>query len=190
MQVITAQIRRAIALVAILTLALAAMPLAGAAQDSSSDKELCKNGGWQTLTRADGTSFANQGECVSYIATGSEFGGSITEPEEPPVDPEPEPVVPIFHVTSTQLSATRCSFSVWLENPPAGQVFWLSAVGTIPSGTIYDWGGEPISPWQWEQIGANGLSIEVLESDGFHSSLAQVSISCGQSGSDDLYGYS
>lgn len=30
----------------------------------------CKNGGWQTLTRLDGTTFRNQGDCVSYVNTG------------------------------------------------------------------------------------------------------------------------
>jgi hypothetical protein len=30
----------------------------------------CKNGGWQTLKRADGSAFKNQGDCVSYTNTG------------------------------------------------------------------------------------------------------------------------
>lgn len=30
-------------------------------------KDDCKNGGWQTLTAADGSSFRNQGQCVSYV---------------------------------------------------------------------------------------------------------------------------
>jgi hypothetical protein len=30
----------------------------------------CKNGGWQHLTRADGTTFQNQGDCVQYVNTG------------------------------------------------------------------------------------------------------------------------
>jgi hypothetical protein len=30
----------------------------------------CKNGGWQNAKRADGTSFKNQGDCVSYTNTG------------------------------------------------------------------------------------------------------------------------
>ncbi len=30
----------------------------------------CKNGGWQTLFRADDTPFINQGACVSYVNTG------------------------------------------------------------------------------------------------------------------------
>jgi hypothetical protein len=34
-----------------------------------SDKERCKNGGWQTITAAPGP-FKNQGDCVSYFATG------------------------------------------------------------------------------------------------------------------------
>jgi hypothetical protein len=29
-------------------------------------KDECKNGGWRTLTREDGTPFRNQGDCVSY----------------------------------------------------------------------------------------------------------------------------
>jgi hypothetical protein len=34
------------------------------------NKEACKNGGWQTLTRADGSPFKNQGDCVSYTNNG------------------------------------------------------------------------------------------------------------------------
>jgi hypothetical protein len=33
-------------------------------------KEQCKNGGWQNVTDADGHAFKNQGDCVSYVATG------------------------------------------------------------------------------------------------------------------------
>jgi hypothetical protein len=34
------------------------------------DKDACKNGGWQTYTAANGQGFKNQGDCVSYFATG------------------------------------------------------------------------------------------------------------------------
>lgn len=30
----------------------------------------CKNNGWQTRTRADGSSFKNQGDCIQYVNTG------------------------------------------------------------------------------------------------------------------------
>ena len=33
-------------------------------------KDECKDGGWQHLSRADGSSFKNQGACVSYVNTG------------------------------------------------------------------------------------------------------------------------
>jgi hypothetical protein len=33
-------------------------------------KAACKNGGWQELTDNNGTAFKNQGDCVSYVATG------------------------------------------------------------------------------------------------------------------------
>jgi hypothetical protein len=32
--------------------------------------EQCKNGGWQNVTRADGSSFRNQGDCIQYVNTG------------------------------------------------------------------------------------------------------------------------
>ena len=30
----------------------------------------CKNGGWESLVRADGSSFKNQGDCIQYVNTG------------------------------------------------------------------------------------------------------------------------
>ena len=33
-------------------------------------KDDCKKGGWQNLTRPDGSSFRNQGACVSFTNTG------------------------------------------------------------------------------------------------------------------------
>jgi hypothetical protein len=37
---------------------------------AASDKDDCKNGGWQNIRRADGTTFKNQGDCVSYTSNG------------------------------------------------------------------------------------------------------------------------
>ena len=34
-------------------------------------KEMCKQGGWETLFRADGSSFKNQGDCIQYVNTGT-----------------------------------------------------------------------------------------------------------------------
>jgi hypothetical protein len=36
----------------------------------ASTKDECKNGGWEDLTRADGTDFNNQGDCIQYVNTG------------------------------------------------------------------------------------------------------------------------
>ncbi len=33
-------------------------------------KDDCKNNGWQTYTRADGSTFKNQGDCIQYVNTG------------------------------------------------------------------------------------------------------------------------
>jgi hypothetical protein len=34
-----------------------------------SNKDQCKNGGWQNFFRANGTSFKNQGDCIQYVNT-------------------------------------------------------------------------------------------------------------------------
>ena len=37
---------------------------------SATTRAACKDGGWQTVKRADGSAFANQGDCVSYVENG------------------------------------------------------------------------------------------------------------------------
>jgi hypothetical protein len=69
--------RRAIfalaACLAVVCLSQAAAALAGGG--NSANAKLCQKGGWQTLVRSDGSSFANQGACVSYAAQ----GGTLVE---------------------------------------------------------------------------------------------------------------
>jgi hypothetical protein len=36
----------------------------------ATDKDQCKDGGWATRVRADGTTFKNQGDCIQYVNTG------------------------------------------------------------------------------------------------------------------------
>lgn len=40
------------------------------AKTALTSKDQCKNDGWKSLTKADGSTFKNQGQCVSYVATG------------------------------------------------------------------------------------------------------------------------
>src|SRR6476620_4450074 len=44
---------------------------------NSANAQLCQKGGWTTLYRSDGTTFASQDECVSYGANG---GTILTAP--------------------------------------------------------------------------------------------------------------
>jgi hypothetical protein len=37
---------------------------------TASNKDDCKNGGWQNARRGNGTGFKNQGDCVSYVQNG------------------------------------------------------------------------------------------------------------------------
>jgi hypothetical protein len=36
----------------------------------ASNRDQCKNGGWQTVFRANGSGFKNQGDCIQYVNTG------------------------------------------------------------------------------------------------------------------------
>jgi len=39
-------------------------------QTITANKESCKNDGWKSLRKSSGESFKNQGDCVSYFASG------------------------------------------------------------------------------------------------------------------------
>ncbi|MBA4182168.1 MAG: hypothetical protein C0506_16400 [Anaerolinea sp.] len=43
----------------------------------ATDKDQCKKGGWEDLVDSEGNSFKNQGDCVSYVATGGKNLGAI-----------------------------------------------------------------------------------------------------------------
>jgi hypothetical protein len=42
----------------------------GEAAKVATAKDECKDGGWEDMTRADGTTFKNQGDCIQYVNTG------------------------------------------------------------------------------------------------------------------------
>lgn len=39
-------------------------------EPTPTSKDSCKKGGWQSVVRADGSSFKNQGDCIQYVNTG------------------------------------------------------------------------------------------------------------------------
>lgn len=62
--------RVALALLAAVLVCLSQAAAAAAGGGNSEIAKLCQKGGWQTLVRADGSSFASQSDCVSYGAQG------------------------------------------------------------------------------------------------------------------------
>jgi len=44
--------------------------------DQPASKDECKNGGWQTLQDDRGHAFKNEGDCVSFVATGGKNKGN------------------------------------------------------------------------------------------------------------------
>lgn len=59
---------------------------AGAAQAAEPDRgnsasaHACQHGGWTQLRAEDGSSFANQGECVAHLALAHSPGGGVVAP--------------------------------------------------------------------------------------------------------------
>lgn len=64
-------------LLAFLSMGVLAFSLAPTGASAASQKDACKNGGYLTLSSADGTSFKNQGLCVSYAVQGGTLFRSI-----------------------------------------------------------------------------------------------------------------
>lgn len=127
--------------------------LAGPAEAQDTDpKDDCKQGGWETLTTADGEAFDNQGNCVSYVAA---YGGV----------PVSAPVLNVTVSYNPFLPSQPCSLSVGGSNFPAGEyqlVFFFdednpfSLPYTAGSDVGYSFGGD---------LGTS-LQVEAYASDG------------------------
>ncbi|MFN0096601.1 MAG: fibronectin type III domain-containing protein [Dehalococcoidia bacterium] len=97
----------------LLLLALLAIPLAGqsvqasAGGGNSGAAKACQKGGYLSLHRADGTPFANVGDCVSYAAQGGEFAAppavaDVGCPAGPIPDGTPYQCTPVVTGSGTQ----------------------------------------------------------------------------------------
>jgi hypothetical protein len=53
---------------------------ASADKGSGDDTDACKNGGFANYTRVDGSTFKNQGDCVSYVAQGGQLLPKVSAP--------------------------------------------------------------------------------------------------------------
>ncbi|MDQ3524587.1 MAG: thrombospondin type 3 repeat-containing protein [Chloroflexota bacterium] len=67
------QVRRFVVVVVTLFSMTAVVPMAASAQGNSEAAHLCQRGGWAELQGTAGETFANQGDCVRYVATGGVF---------------------------------------------------------------------------------------------------------------------
>jgi hypothetical protein len=63
--------RLSIAVLALGVAVLAATSASAAAGGNAANAKLCQKDGWKTLYRGDGSTFVNQGDCVSYGAQGN-----------------------------------------------------------------------------------------------------------------------
>jgi hypothetical protein len=46
--------------------------------DAAASADSCKKGGWETMTDSNGNTFKNQGDCVSFFATGGKNPGDVS----------------------------------------------------------------------------------------------------------------
>jgi hypothetical protein len=64
------RMRRLLVFCAALALSVGAATAGAGGGGNSANAKMCEKNGWQALYRTDGSSFANQGACVSYGARG------------------------------------------------------------------------------------------------------------------------
>lgn len=152
-----------------------AMSVSSAAADLGSGQALCKDGGWMVLTAADGTSFRNQGACVSYAVQGGRFGQTVrfTSSNPSPVVAAGASYTPAATASSglavaitLDSSSTGCSLSGGVVSFPAsgtcvidanqgGNGAWAPApqvqqtitiIPAVPASLVFDAGLVPIVP--------------------------------------------
>lgn len=133
-------------------IAAAANGVPGGGNGNTTAAQLCKNGGWQYLVRADQTPFLDQGECVSYASQ----GGIPGLPDPPPTDAQTActAIGGTFGVPGTDVTGTFQGYPlIWTCND---WPYLLDASLLVPA----DWralcvadGGDPLS------ITSNGATI-------------------------------
>jgi hypothetical protein len=166
--------RRHVALCLVMVLVVVGeVGLAGSAEagDNSESAKACQRGGWATFVRADGSGFANVGDCVRYAA----HGGTLR--------PHPDPKVTIVRVAydgvylfvdfvatgfapnsplaqySYAIGDAYFDFTEAEEYPPGH--FATDAHGTFDSGFAIGPGTNPV-----ECVEGTPGSVTVIDGDG------------------------
>lgn len=110
-----------VVIVLMLVSLMGVLPVAASAQGTSDAAHLCQQGGWKKLRGSDGTTFANQGECVNHAAQGGQL--------------VPLATVTIYRV-NTEFGGHRVAFTAtgFAPNSVLVEEIW-----TDPSGDTLDW---------------------------------------------------
>jgi hypothetical protein len=106
------------------TVAAAGGPKPGKGGNSANAKK-CQKNGWKTLVRSDGSSFRNQGDCVSYAA----HGNTLVQKTQSQLDCES------FAGAYSTNPATDLSGIV---NLPGGTFVWSCNGVTLPISQFYN----------------------------------------------------
>lgn len=139
--------------------------------NTPSSKDACKKDGWKTLTDSSGTSFKNQGDCVSYVATKNKNPANGT-----PAPTTPTPHTAVGNVTladptqtlsfSTQDNGSSASDTGFVNyaNPSASLTYAANVTCVNISGNTANFAyvipsGNPYSgTWVVWQVVDNGTS--------------------------------
>lgn len=90
----------------------------------------CKQGGWQSLAREDGSGFGNQGECVSYGAQ----GGILVDV----VDVPPAVSISLAHWLDSPVRSCHATISVSGFSPGTHDLSLVFRFATPPDRSVID----------------------------------------------------
>ena len=93
---------------------MTAVPPGVSAQGNSDAAHLCQKGGWEELQRSDGTTFANQDECVSYAASGNTLVPVVAKP---------------YIILERYEEIDKCGYTVIGANPEGYTRYWFESIG-------------------------------------------------------------
>ena len=124
--------RVTLALLAAGLVCLSLAAVAAARGGNAANVKLCQNGGWRTLHRSDGSSFANQGQCVSYSA----HGGTLSRASISLVDIAQGEFSDTFAVDGSGFTPNHSITFTESGLGPSGAVFSIGTVATDSSGNF------------------------------------------------------
>jgi hypothetical protein len=167
--------RVTLVLLATAVVCLSQAALASAGGGNSANAKLCQKGGWQTLVRSDGSTFASEEACVSYAAHGTLFQAAS-------ISPYSQFTGSFFQRVAVRGSGFTPNQTITFSESGLGPGGVVDSAGTVTSDSSgqFDSGADSLTNfWVVVAVCADGpQTIHITATDGTHIGSTTVNFAC------------